>query len=85
MAQHGVPEELPPLVIEGNPDLRIGFSGGGGWGLSNGPRRGEGETGRYNGPGIPGFNTVIIEKHVAIITNRYLKVVRYTTSTTYAS
>lgn len=69
MAQQNPPptHELPPINIEGNPDLRIGWGGGGGgWGLSSGPRRGEGGTGRFTGPAIPGFKTVIIEEHVAM-------------------
>lgn len=59
------------LLIEAYPDTtptaRPGAGGGGrgsgGWGLNQGPRRGEGGTGRFRGEGIPGFNTVIMEEH----------------------
>lgn len=62
--------DLPTLEIEGYPDLRIsapGNGGGsrGGWGLTTGSRRGEGGSGRFTGPAIPGFKGVIIEEHVA--------------------
>lgn len=68
MAQQDPPSsiDLPIIHIEGNPDLKIGWAGGGGWGLSSGPRRGEGGTSRFTGPAMPGFKTVIIEEHVAM-------------------
>ncbi|WP_110973358.1 S-type pyocin domain-containing protein [Pseudomonas huaxiensis] len=60
------------LLIEAYPDPnripRAGDGGGGrgsgGWGLTEGPRRGQGGPGRFTGPAIPGFKTVIIEEHV---------------------
>lgn len=55
------PTDRVPITGNGG-----GGWGTGGWGLNEGPRRGEGGPGRYRGPSVPGYREVISEEHVGL-------------------